>query len=477
MPGLGEVGDSADTATLLSKMEANGPCKLIAAGSTVFSDAGVAVFCIQSSDQVLGSQEDIFNDMARWLYQNYRIDPDRMYFTGLSAGGGGIWRWGLDENGGPRIAAQINASGNEDPYATNGFDHGANFIVTSWGDQTNSRTRPIGWANQIGGHVFGTGLPDLLASYPNVNGDTSMPAAQDMTVKLGPSGWTWVNGRNTDNDSSVRLTIYTDNNHDSWTRTYADNTVWSLMFAQSRVALAGTVGGSIIIDDYDPGVTFAGTWTEVESGAAFWGWGMQTNNTGTGSVTYTTSGIAAGNYDVSLSWVPGADRSSAVTVIVTDSNGAHSQTVDMTHGGGFSPLGTFSLNGTISVCVNVSANGTVVADAVQLSLVGSGTDAGIVTTPVDAGVVVNHDAATASNDASQANGGDAGAATTIDANGTLSVSDASGGNPSSGDAGATGHGLTTNGCQTGGDSPTTFALLLGIALMITSRRRDSASNS
>ena len=473
LPGLGEVGDSTNTATLLSKMEVNGPCKLIAAGSTIFSDAGIAVFCIQSSDQVLGSQEDIFNDMARWLYQNYRIDPDRMYFTGLSAGGGGIWRWGLDENGGPRIAAQINASGNEDAYATNGFDHGANFIVTSWGDPTNSRTRPIGWTNQIGGHVFGTGLPDLLATYPNVNGDTTMPAATDMTVKLGPSGWTWYQGRNTDNDSSVRLTIYTDSDHDSWTRTYADDTVWSWMFAQSRVSIPGTVGGSIIIDDYDPGVTFTGTWTEVETGAVFWGWGMQTNATGAGSVTYTTSGIANGQYNVSLSWAPGSDRSSAVNVVVTDSNGAHSQTVDMTQGGGFSPLGMFSLNGTITVRVDVSSTGTVVADAVQLSLVGSSTDAGIVTTPVDAGIGAGIDARMLFSDDLPPNN-DAGILDPIDDANPLAPLDASSGNPLGGDAG-TRHGLSTSGCQTGGESPIGAALI--VVIFFAYRRRKSATAS
>jgi hypothetical protein len=374
LPGLSEVGDSASAQALLDDMTAHGPCKLSENGSTVFADAGVIVFCIQPSDQVLGAGVATMNNQARWLFEHYRIDPQRVYFTGLSAGGGGIWRWGADLRGGHRLAAQLNICGNADPFTTSEWDTTPTFIVQSWGDGTNPRSRPIGWANLIGRRLSGDATLDVMADYPHAGGDPALPAAEDLTATLGPGGWTWVSGRDTADDAQLRLTLYTDDAHDSWSRTYADDTVWTWMFAQARAPLPGQPADAVILDNLDPGTTFTGAWQRVELGTGFWGWDMHTAaGLSPASVTYSGTVPEAGSYELSLAWVPGADRHGAVPVTITHAGGEATVMVNMTAGDGFQLLGTYDFAQSVTVTIAAPTGGVVVADAVALHRVGSST--------------------------------------------------------------------------------------------------------
>lgn len=453
LPGLGEVGNAASDSVLLDKMTANGPCKLIEAGSQIFQNAGVIVFCIQTSDQLVsGELQGVQHAMTRHLFERYRIDPERLYATGLSAGGGGIWRWGATFDG-HRLAAQINVCGNSDPFTSPRFNAVASMIVTSWGDGTNPRSRPIGWTNRLADQRTGMDIPDVMATYPNTGGDTNLPAVEDMTGKFVDGAFTWVSGRNTANDTPIRLVMYTDNSHDSWTRTYNDATVWAWLFAQSRTRLPGLTADSIIVDNLDPGFTATGTWDRVETMVPYWGFDMAVAGAGATFADFSISLPEDGDYAVGLNFVSGNDRAQAVPVTITSAAGDTTVMVDMRTGTGFLDLGTYSFAAALPAKVRIAAGGgVVVADAVAFTREGASTlpDAG--PNDPDAAVPLDGDGAPIDIDAAPLDG------------------DGGPGGGGGADDGVTGG----CGCQVGGRGPSAAMLgagLFGLVALLLGRRR------
>jgi hypothetical protein len=105
--GSGERGTGS--ASDLSKVKRQGPPKHIAAGHKMgFTVNGKTEYFIVLSPQTneWSWKYDVV-PFVQWALQNYRIDPDRVYVTGLSMGGEGTWfSAGLDDNS-PNLFAAI----------------------------------------------------------------------------------------------------------------------------------------------------------------------------------------------------------------------------------------------------------------------------------------------------------------------------------------------------------------------------------
>jgi len=174
--GGGESGES------LAKVKANGPPKLIAGNERAFP-------CIVVSPQSPGRgwNPDYLAALLDDICATYRVDPERIYLTGLSMGGYGTWMLAAAQP--DRFAAIVPICGGGNPA-----------------DADKLKGIPI-W-------VF--------------------HGAEDKTVKLENS--TKMVDALKAVGSDVKFTIYPGVGHDSWTETYANPELYDWLFAQKRAA-------------------------------------------------------------------------------------------------------------------------------------------------------------------------------------------------------------------------------------------------
>jgi len=174
--GAGESGES------LAKVKANGPPKLIAGNERAFP-------CIVVSPQSPGRgwNPDYLAALLDDICAAYRVDPERIYLTGLSIGGYGSWMLAAAQP--DRFAAIVPICGGGNPA-----------------DADKLKGIPI-W-------VF--------------------HGAEDKTVKLENS--TKMVDALKARGSDVKFTVYPGVGHDSWTETYANPELYDWLFAQKRAA-------------------------------------------------------------------------------------------------------------------------------------------------------------------------------------------------------------------------------------------------
>lgn len=171
--GAGERGDD------LEKVKIHGLPKLINQGE----DFPFIVVSPQCPDLMLWNT-DVLSSLLDEIEENYRIDKNRIYVTGLSMGGHGTWNLAIAE---PNRFAAIAP-------------------VCGWADTSNAcliAHIPI-W-------VF-HGAKDNVVP---------VKASEDMVSALRKCG------------SDVKLTIYPEANHDSWTETYNNNDLYKWFLEQS----------------------------------------------------------------------------------------------------------------------------------------------------------------------------------------------------------------------------------------------------
>jgi predicted peptidase len=171
-----------ETGTDISKVKKHGPPKLIEAGK----DFPFIVVSPQSqrfgwNPQALGA---LLDDVAA----KYRVDPDRIYVTGLSMGGMGTWALAADRPG--RFAAILPICGGGNPA-----------------DAKKLKDLPI--------RIY-QGAKD-----PVVRLDT----AERMEKALKAAG-----------AKNVKLIVYPDAGHDSWTQTYDNPEVYEWLLKHRRPA-------------------------------------------------------------------------------------------------------------------------------------------------------------------------------------------------------------------------------------------------
>lgn len=172
--GSGERG--AD----LRKVAKHGPPKLV--------EEGRALPFILLSPQCPAGQWWDLAALDVWLDEvarKYRVDPRRIYLTGLSMGGFGTWGWA--QRSPERFAAILPVCGGGDPKA-------------------------------------GVKLKDLPTwAFHGAKDKTVLPEkTEEMIAAIKEAG------------GEPRLTMYPEAAHDSWTETYANEEVFAWMLAQRR---------------------------------------------------------------------------------------------------------------------------------------------------------------------------------------------------------------------------------------------------
>lgn len=231
--GLGELGDS--TAHDLPRVAGHGPLKLIAAHdplAAVFEQQSAIVIAPQGlkSDGWWRTEKLVATLWA--ITARHAIDPDRIYITGLSMGGGGTWA--LATAMPERIAAIAPVCGAAKP-----------------GDVAKLRGLPI-WAHHAIGDPTVRFSEHTQAWFDAILADLGQAPAggvmagyqhgdQPWTGALLRAGWQWRPGTvppEGKDPPALRLTVYPDASHDCWTRAYENPLLWSWLFAQSRAQRA-----------------------------------------------------------------------------------------------------------------------------------------------------------------------------------------------------------------------------------------------
>ncbi|MBO9703541.1 MAG: T9SS type A sorting domain-containing protein [Sporocytophaga sp.] len=308
----------------LYKVKKNGPPKEIEAGKDF-------PFIVISPQCPFGGWDDITMDdfaTSQWrpgefvdeiiekMKTLYRVDPNRIYITGLSMGGASTWEY---------VAA----------YPTKAA---AAIPIAGWPITNASKICGIGktpiWGFQ-GANDNGSGMTNFVNS---INACTPTP------------------------NPLAKITVYPNVGHDAWTQTYNNQSTsediyaWLMKYSRSTsvppVANAGT-DKSITLPANSLSITGTGTdsdgtiasyaWTKVSGGAA--------TLTNANTATVSLSGLVAGTYVFRLT--------------VTDNTGAT----------GFDDV-TVVVNAAVNVLpvANAGADKSITLPTNSLSITGTGTD-------------------------------------------------------------------------------------------------------
>ncbi len=357
--GAGESGDGETN--LFGPMTVHGPGKLVEQGNTFFADQDMLLFIPQSPGWWDANEIHAF---LGYIAANFRVDPRRVYLTGLSMGGGGTWNYVASHPG--RVSSAVPICGAAGPGNGEPFVGTPVWAFHSWGDPTVPRTNSIGWVDNIADAIDGADVAGVLTNYPHQNGDTNLPAMMDMTAVFDAGTFAWGDGVDASGTSPLRLTLYTDNSHDSWTRTYDEPAILDWLVGHDKPAALDD--DTYIVDNLDVGATFEGDWTRSQSVEGFYWWDVHEAAADPAASASFTADLPAGVYEVYLSWTAAEDRSTAVEVTIAGSDeSVEALTLDMTQGGGFTSLGELTFSGgtgTVTLRGTGGSDGLVVADAV-----------------------------------------------------------------------------------------------------------------
>lgn len=230
MHGHGELGDSNND---LPRLTQHGPFKHLVAHDAIgklIDEQQAIVIAPQGlkSDNWFKPEQLIAT--LQFVLETYPVDPQRVYVTGLSMGGGGTWTIATAMP--DRVAAAMPVCGagkiaNADKlrgiplWAFHAIDDPTvKFPVSTQA-----------WFNAI--------LADLgIKRAGGVMGGVEV-ANQTWTGTLAGKEWTWQQGSvpsGSLESATLSLTLYPNGGHDSWSRTYADPAVWKWLFAQKKPA-------------------------------------------------------------------------------------------------------------------------------------------------------------------------------------------------------------------------------------------------
>ncbi|MGQ9651877.1 MAG: prolyl oligopeptidase family serine peptidase [Phycisphaerae bacterium] len=172
--GAGERGDD------IEKVKIHGPPKLIAQGKHF-------PFIVVSPQCPNGQWWDIevLGALLDRIERDYKVDPDRIYVTGLSMGGFGTWALACAQP--DRFAAIAPICGGGEPKLARQIAH-----VPAW--------------------VF----------HGDADNVVSVSRSKEMVEALKAAG------------GNVKLTVYPEVGHDSWTRTYDDPALYDWFLSQRR---------------------------------------------------------------------------------------------------------------------------------------------------------------------------------------------------------------------------------------------------
>lgn len=263
LAGLGERGSGYEP-QLSEKILVHGPHKQIAGRDGNYPRGRHFPAIVASPNHEDAWRADKLKGFIDHVRSMYRIDPDRIYLTGLSEGGGGVMTY-ADAHG-RDLAAVVPICPSHTPNNQDVFSALPMWLHHNFSDRAVTYERSLDAATFAARGRYGSQVPDIRTSYPHQGGNIGMPAAGDKTAYLVDGQWGFQDGatkpfgdpRAASND--LLCSIYELGGHDAWSRTYANQGVWDWLFAQRRGSASSgprpkQVGNDRMIEaeDYDGG--------------------------------------------------------------------------------------------------------------------------------------------------------------------------------------------------------------------------------
>lgn len=227
--GIGERGNGTSE---LSRVEVNGPPRQIKNGR----DFPAIVISPQAPPSGVGwFWEGYIVNLINHCKTIYRIDPDRVYVTGISAGGGTAWYLG-DKYPGTVSAIGVICGATELSESTNKGAGLRRLPVWAFHNNDDTTVYPSKSQRNLNAIVkAATGLStDVLVNRPSFPSDANNSTA--FTAGYTSSGWNWTSGVKNRSPDYPLYTLYAKGGHNSWSKTYDNQTFWDWLFAQSNQA-------------------------------------------------------------------------------------------------------------------------------------------------------------------------------------------------------------------------------------------------
>ncbi|MEN7550717.1 PKD domain-containing protein [Rapidithrix thailandica] len=195
--GTGERGDGTDA--MVDKVAANGTPKHIQNGHTMtFTVNGETHSFIVISPQLLYGHGNwpsgYIDEVVQFTLSKYRVDESRIYLTGLSLGGAGVWRYGAEHA--DVFAAIVPVCGAQSPitsYARNI----ANNELPVWtfhgeADNTIPASHSINWVNLINSQNPAPDPNAKITLYPGVGHNSWVRAQDPFHTYHSPNMYEWM---------------------------------------------------------------------------------------------------------------------------------------------------------------------------------------------------------------------------------------------------------------------------------------------
>lgn len=223
--GLGNGGNGSSD---LDEVLGNGPPELVDLDlqGNVFAENQVIMLAPQVTHNTWWNENHI-RPFLDYLLNQYRIDTQRIYFTGLSAGSSGIHQFMNDDDHAHQVTAFL-------PVAVRGKvdrELGAYLValtpywgLTARGDASNTLTDS---ANRMAGYLANIPATNLMLSVPN---DSN---THTVDYQVTP-GWQRQGGVVASTGSNPLVTIYPGSSHNTWDITYNNPVVWDWLFSHRK---------------------------------------------------------------------------------------------------------------------------------------------------------------------------------------------------------------------------------------------------
>ncbi|WP_178986493.1 T9SS type A sorting domain-containing protein [Winogradskyella helgolandensis] len=206
--------------TDLYSVTQNGPVELIEDNS----DYNAIVISPQNSSGIYSA--DDFLALYNYITLNYPIDINRIYVTGLSFGGGGVWN--ALKGHYDKIAAAVPICGVEFLNNPSNFmQQTAVWAHHNFDDTVVEVENTISNVNRIA-NIDNS----VMSVYPYGDNNSAANETYSMHFKTDNQTWSAITGVNQPTEK-LTFTLYKDGGHDAWTQVYENEEVWDWVFAQS----------------------------------------------------------------------------------------------------------------------------------------------------------------------------------------------------------------------------------------------------
>lgn len=184
--------------------------------------------------QALGVESwdvDRVDALVTAVMERYPIDPKRVYLTGLSMGGFGVWEYAARHPG--KFAALVPICGGYEASAPLplSLSEKPTWAFQSIGDTEVKRSE---YQDVIFNYLMGVNLSAPFAEERAFLSATSFPEKPSGTYTLSWSDGTnlgWASGA-PEARGTLNYTLYPSRNHDAWTETYENGDMWDWLYSQ-----------------------------------------------------------------------------------------------------------------------------------------------------------------------------------------------------------------------------------------------------